>query len=64
MHYKRKNTWHILHLILTIIFLPWLLIWVFCTLTNNSHNRAMEHREMLDAMGRINMASSKPDWKE
>lgn len=74
MHYKRKSTWHILHLILTIIFLPWVLIWVFCTLSNNSHNRAMDHQELMqallyrseipDTVGRINKEPNKANWKE
>lgn len=64
MQYKRKNTWHLLHLIITIFFWPWLLIWMFCTLSNNSHNRAMEHREVLDAMERIGYNANKHDWKE
>lgn len=54
MYAKRKSTWHVLHLILTIAFFPWALIWIICTLSNNAHNRNLQHYEMLDMMGKMN----------
>ena len=33
-----KQTNHILHAILTLIFLPWALIWIGVALTNKQHN--------------------------
>lgn len=35
-----KSTWHGFHLIMTLLTgLIWIPIWVWCTLSNNQHNR-------------------------
>lgn len=54
-----KNTWHILHLILTLLFWPWLLVWICCAMLNNQHNakvdrikRDEEMRMMREALTR------------
>lgn len=36
---KYKHTMHLLHLILTLIFLPWAIIWVWRTLSNAQYNK-------------------------
>lgn len=35
---KHKSTWHLLHFILTIIFWPWIIVWVGCAASNSSYN--------------------------
>lgn len=54
-----KNTWHILHLIITLLFWPWLLVWICCAMLNNQHNakvdrikRDEEMRMMREALTR------------
>jgi len=54
-----KNTWHILHLILTLLFWPWLLVWICCAMLNSQHNakvdrikRDEEMRMMREALTR------------
>lgn len=49
-----RKTWHILHFILTVLFLPYCIIWIICTLSNNAYNRNLQHYEMLDMMGKMN----------
>jgi hypothetical protein len=36
---------HWLHLILTILFFPWIIIWIFCAVSNSQHN-AKEDRKV------------------
>ena len=37
-----KTTWHLMHLILTILTgLIWLPIWILCALSNNAHNKKL-----------------------
>ena len=45
-----KETWHILHFILTLLFLPYGLLWLLFTLRNNAHNRRVEHQELMQAL--------------
>ena len=54
-----KNTWHILHLIITVLFPFWILVWICRTLLNNQHNarvdrikRDEEMRMMREALTR------------
>jgi len=54
-----KNTWHILHLIITVLFPFWILVWICRTLLNNQHNakvdrikRDEEMRMMREALAR------------
>lgn len=42
MHYKETS--HVLHAIMSLIFFPWVLIWVACYLSNKSHNEKMGYR--------------------
>ena len=36
---KFKNTWHLVHLMMTVLTGGlWALIWIYCTLSNNSYN--------------------------
>ena len=39
MHFHK--TMHILHLIMTILFFPWALVWVWRVVSNNQKNQEM-----------------------
>lgn len=49
----RKKTSHILHLILTVFFFPWALIWICAHLNTTSYNRNAEHQELLDKLEKL-----------
>lgn len=38
---KRKTNW-ILHLVLTVIFWPWIVVWIVAGLRNASHNQYID----------------------
>jgi len=40
----KVKTWHILHFILTMIFLPYVIFWVIITVMNRNTNRQLEAR--------------------
>lgn len=42
-----RTTWHPLHMILTICFLPWFFIWLYCHVTNEAHNDRVKIWEAL-----------------
>jgi len=33
-----KSTWHLIHLIVTVLFVPWIIIWICQYFNNKSHN--------------------------
>lgn len=39
---SRRNTWHILHFIVTVVFIPWVLVWIGCTVINTRHNKSVD----------------------
>lgn len=43
MYYK--ETAHFLHFILTLLFLPWVVVWVWRVLSNSQHNKMIERME-------------------
>lgn len=48
MYYK--ETAHFLHFILTLLFFPWVVVWVWRVLSNSQHNKMverMENRQMM-----------------
>ena len=45
-----KETWHGLHFILTVLFFPWVVVWVARAAINNAHNRRVEHQELMQAL--------------
>lgn len=36
---------HVIHLILTIIFFPWLIVWVACAVSASNSRKRMEDRK-------------------
>lgn len=46
MHFHK--TMHILHLILTILFPPWLIVWIFCAISNNQKNQEMLFKKQME----------------
>lgn len=38
---KYRTCWHLLHLILSIIFFPWLIVWFCLAISAARHNRAV-----------------------
>lgn len=42
-----KKTMHILHLILTILFWPWLIIWIWRTVANSQANQEMLFKKQM-----------------
>ena len=36
--YQYKETSHIFHAIMSLIFFPWVIIWAACYMSNKSHN--------------------------
>lgn len=55
MYYKKCS--HILHLIMTLIIWPWVVVWVVCALRVSSHNRLVDHstnKQMLEELKRLN----------
>lgn len=39
---SKRNTWHILHFIATIIFIPWVFVWILCAVINHRHNKSVD----------------------
>jgi len=37
-----KETKHILHFILTILFVPWVVVWIGCGVMNSLHNQEID----------------------
>ena len=59
MRGEYRNTWHVLHFILTLFFLPYALVWILRIMLNNQHNakvdrikRDEEMRMMREALAR------------
>ena len=47
-HYlKRKKTFHVLHLIISIICFPWVIVWVICHKSNERYNQEIDIIEHL-----------------
>lgn len=42
------RTAHIFHLIMTILFFPWLIVWIFCTISNNQKNQEILFRKQME----------------
>ncbi|MBG23723.1 MAG: hypothetical protein CMF22_10405 [Idiomarinaceae bacterium] len=38
----RKSTWHVLHFIATVLFWPWLIVWLVFWGLNTAHNKAVD----------------------
>ncbi len=38
----KSNTWHTVHFIMTIIFIPWIVVWIGCAWVNNKHNKNID----------------------
>lgn len=39
---QKKKTSHIFHGIMTVLFVPWVIVWVIC------HMKTKEHNDMID----------------
>ena len=50
MKSKYKETWHLLHFIITVLFPFWIVVWVARAAINNAHNRRVEHKELMQAL--------------
>lgn len=54
---KRRNTWHVLHLVMCFLtgFL-WSIIWLACAVSNSRHNAAIDrieqkrHNELIEQL--------------
>lgn len=38
---QKRNTMHILHFILTLVFWPWVVVWIALAWSNNKHNQVI-----------------------
>jgi hypothetical protein len=45
---NHKHTMHILHIVLSILFFPWLLIWLWRASSNAKHNKAIDKTIQLE----------------
>jgi Cu/Ag efflux pump CusA len=53
---KYKNTSHVLHAILSIIFFPWLIVWLWCASSNSKTNKWIDReaqKEQNESLKRI-----------
>jgi len=43
-----RNTWHLLHLVMTVLTGGlWLLVWLWCSFSNSGHNKKMMYKAMI-----------------
>lgn len=40
-HYR--STWHIVHLIISVLFFPWIVIWIMQGVSNSVHNKQIDN---------------------
>lgn len=53
---KYRNTWHVLHFILTLIFLPWLLVWILRIMMNSQYNASLDRHRAHEDMEKLRKA--------
>lgn len=59
-----KNTWHILHLIITLIFFPWVLVWICCAMINSQHNARVDRFKRDEEMRMMREALARSGWND
>ena len=45
-----RKTSHLLHLIMTIIFIPWVLVWIWCATSNSRYNAQIAFNTQQDIL--------------
>lgn len=38
----KSSTWHLMHFILTVVFIPWAAVWIYCAWSNSKHNKNID----------------------
>lgn len=51
-----RKTWHILHFILTVLFLPYGLVWILRIMMNNQYNASLDRYRMHEDMEKLRKA--------
>lgn len=53
---KYRNTWHVLHFILTLLFLPWALVWILRIMMNSQYNASLDRYRAHEDMEKLRKA--------
>ena len=54
---KHKSCSHIIHFIVSILFWPWVFVWIICALRVSAYNRRIDssvQKEILEEMKKLN----------
>lgn len=47
---KQRKTMHFLHFILTVLFVPWCLVWIWCATSNSRYNAQIAFNTQQDIL--------------